>query len=177
MFPGLRSTALAGLSLLVCLVGGQAARAQDASPSPPDRPFTLEPAQARPSESVLDLVAKDVRFDLMARPDAVTVRLPLASADWSLFKAVQPFVALSPSTVKPIEGAIGLAVPSREVTDQPWKGLGMGAGVQWHLSDRLDLFGQYQFVTLPGATSSTGSPIMRRDSDNPGLKAGFSLHF
>jgi hypothetical protein len=170
-------SALAGLLLLAGLAGVPAVEAQDALPSTQDRPFTFEPAQIKSSESVLDLIAKDVRFDLMARPDAVTVRLPLASADWSLFKGVQPFVALSPSTVKPIEGAVGLATPDREVTDQPWKGLGMGAGVQWRLSDRLDLFGQYQFITLPGASASTGSSIMRRDSDNPGLRAGFSLHF
>jgi hypothetical protein len=169
--------ALLGMLLLTGVFGYRVAAAQEALPSKDDRPFTFEPSAPRSTQSVLDLLAKDVRFDLLARPDAVTVRLPLAPADWSLLKGMQPYVALSPSTVKPIEGTFGLATPAREATDEPLKGLGMGAGLQWHLSDRLDLFGQYQFVTLPGGSAATGSPIMRRDSDNPGVRAGFSVHF
>ena len=134
--------------------------------------------EAVPTDVGLDLIAKDVRFDLLTRPEAVSVRLALTPSDWSLLKGIQPYVALSPSTVRPIsESGLGLAAPNRETADEPWKGLGMGAGIQWHLTDRLDFFGQYQFVTLPGASASTGSPIMRRDSDNPGVRAGFSLHF
>ena len=53
----------------------------------------------------------------------------------------------------------------------------MGAGVKWHLSDRVDLFGQYLFMSLPGSDASTGSPAMRRDVESPGLKAGFSIQF
>jgi len=167
-----------GASLLTGLHWGGTALAQEAHPLKEDLTFTFEPTAARTGDSVLDLIAKDVRFDLLTRPEAVSVRLALTPSDWSLLKGIQPYVALSPSTVRPIsESGLGLAAPNRETADEPWKGLGMGAGIQWHLTDRLDFFGQYQFVTLPGASASTGSPIMRRDSDNPGVRAGFSLHF
>ncbi len=84
----------------------------------------------------------------------------------------------NPSTVKPITGAEpGLAGPLREPAEDSWKGLGLGAGFQWRLSDRLDLFGQYQFMSLPGANAPTGQPLMRRETESPGVKAGFSIHF
>ena len=170
---------LVGVSLLTGLVWIGTGAAQEAPTLKEDPAFAFEPSSSRSETSVLDLIAKDVSFfDLRTRPDAVSVRFALTPSDWSLFKGIQPYLALSPSTVRPIsESGLGLAAPSREVADQPWKGLGMGAGVEWHLSDRVDLFGQYQFVTLPGASASTGSPIMRRDSDNPGVRAGFSFHF
>ena len=170
---------LIGVSLLTGLLWAGMAVAQEAFPPKEDPAFTFEPSGARSGDSILDLIAKDVSFfDLKTRPDAVSMRLALTPSDWSLLKGIQPYLALNPSTVRPIsESGLGLAAPSREAAEQPWKGLGMGAGIEWHLSDRVDLFGQYQFVTLPGASASTGSPIMRRDSDNPGVRAGFSLHF
>jgi len=170
---------LIGVSLLTGLLWAGMAVAQEVPPSKEDPAFTLEPSAGRSGESVLDLIAKDVSFfDLKTRPDAVSVRLALTPSDWSLLKGIQPYLALSPGTVRPIsESGLGLAAPSREAAEQPWKGLGMGAGIEWHLSNRVDLFGQYQFVTLPGASAATGSPIMRRDSDNPGVSAGFSFHF
>ena len=170
--------ALIGASLLAGILVGGTATAQEALPRKDDPSFDLGPNLTSSRASLLDLIAKDVRFDLMAKPDAVTVRMPLAPAGWSLLEGMQPYAALSPSTVKPIgEGGFGLAAPAREATDEPWKGLGVGAGLQWHLSDRLDLFGQYQFVTLPGGSAPTGSPLMRRESESPGVKAGLSIHF
>ena len=170
---------LVGVSLLTGLLWAGMVVAQEAPPPKEDPALTFEPSASRSGDSVLDLIAKDVSFfDLKSRPDAVSMRLALTPSDWSLLKGIQPYLALSPSTVRPIsESGLGLAAPSREAAEQPWKGLGMGAGIEWHLSDRVDLFGQYQFVTLPGASASTGSPIMRRDSDNPGVRVGFSFHF
>ena len=114
----------------------------------------------------------------MTTPGHSTVRLPLAPGNWSFFKDVQPYAAFSPSTLKPItEAEPGLAAPPREAGDDPWKGLGVGAGFKWRLSDRVDLFGQYQFMSLPGANAPTGSPFMRRETETPGVKAGFQIHF
>lgn len=108
-----------------------------------------------------------------------TLWLPLTPSEWSLFKSMRPFATLSPSTLEPItRPEPGLATTLREpAAEDSWKGLGLGAGFQWRLSDRLDLFGQYQFMSLPGANSPTGSPYMRRETESPGLKAGFTIHF
>ncbi len=108
--------------------------------------------------------------------DEATVKVPLAPSDWSLLKDVQPYAALSPSTARVLNDAT-LSAANRDAADEPWKGLGVGAGVKWHLSDRVDLFGQYLFMSLPGSNASTGSPLMRRDVESPGLKAGFSIQF
>jgi opacity protein-like surface antigen len=128
--------------------------------------------------SVLAGLAKDPALTLRVSPDEPTLRLPLAPGDWSLFKGVQPYATLSPSVVKPITGAeLGLAAPFHETAEDSWKGLGIGAGFQWHLSDRLDLFGEYQFMSLPGGNAPTGSPFMKRETETQGLKAGLSIHF
>ena len=167
-----------GICLLIgaSLLAGRTAAAQEAVPVKDEWTLAPEPNAARSRDLVLDLIAKDVRFDLM-RPDAVTIRLPLAPGEWSLLKGMQPYAALSPSLVRPVADTPGLAAPAREVTDDPLRGLGVGAGLEWHLSDRLELFGQYQFVTLPGGGAFTGGPIMRRDTESPGVKAGLSIHF
>jgi opacity protein-like surface antigen len=104
--------------------------------------------------------------------------VPLAPGDWSFLKGVQPYALFNPSTVRPIGGVQpALSGLLREPAEDSWKGLGVGAGVQWHLSDRLDLFGQYQFLSLPGADTPTGSPLTRREAEGPGVKAGLSIHF
>jgi len=136
------------------------------------------PGATAPDRSVLDAITKTPSFSLLASSDQATLRLPLTPGDWSLLKGVQPYATLSPSVVKPIAGAeLGLAAPFHESAEDSWKGLGIGAGFQWRLSDRLDLFGQYQFMSLPGSNAPTGSPFMKREVESPGLKAGLSIHF
>ena len=132
---------------------------------------------AAPDRNFLDSLAKDLNLSLMTTPGQNTVRLPLAPGNWSFFKDVQPYAALSPSTVKPITDAEGLSAPLREPGEDPWKGLGVGAGLKWRLSDRVDLFGQYQFMSLPGGNSSTGSPFFRRETERPGINAGLQIHW
>ncbi len=136
------------------------------------------PAASAPDRGFLDGLAKDLNLSLLATPGHGTVMLPLAPGNWSFFKSVQPYAAFSPSTLKPLtEAEPGLSAPSREASEDPWKGLGVGAGFKWRLSDRLDFFGQYQFMSLPGANSPTSSPLMRRETENPGIKAGFQIHW
>lgn len=162
--------------LFACALLAQMAAAQE-SPSPLDL-IDSGPVTTRSDRSLLDGIAKDLGLTLLADRDQTTFRLPLAPEDWSLLKGMRPYATLSPSTVRPITGAeLGLAAPFREAAEDPWKGLGLGAGLRWHLSDRLDLFGQYQFMSLPGANAPTGSLFMRREIENPGPKAGLSIHF
>jgi hypothetical protein len=135
------------------------------------------PSVAAPDRNFLDSLAKNLNLSLVTTPGQSTVRLPLTPGNWSFFTDVQAYAALSPSTVKPITEAEGLSAPAREPGEDPWKGLGVGAGLKWRLSDRVDLFGQYQFMSLPGGNSSTGSPFLRRETENPGIKAGLQIHF
>ena len=164
--------------LIVPLVAGgllaQTAAGQDGAPALD----ALDSRKGAPATDTLLLssIAKDLGLSLLASPDQV--RVPLAPGDWSLLKGVRPYAMLSPSTLKPITGAEPtLSGPLREPTEDSWRGLGVGAGLQWRLSDRVDLFGQYEFMSLPGANAPSGSPIMRREVESPGLKAGFSIHF
>lgn len=173
-----RIRALVGVSLVAGALLSRPASAQEALP-PTDGPaLDSGTATTQPDKRLLDAIAKDLHLSLSAKPEETTLRLPLSPQQWSFFKGVQPYAAVSPSVVRPVtEGGAGLAAPGREPTEEPWKGLGLGAGVTWRLSDRVDLFGQYLFTTLPGAAAPTGSPFMRREIDNPGVKGGFSIHF
>jgi len=168
--------------LLWLLLGGAllVARLGHAEETLPVKDWSLTDipaAQPRAEKSFLDSLTGDLKLNLWSRPDERTLRVPLAPSEWSLLKDVQPFAALSPSNARALtDGSLSSA--GREAAEDPWKGLGVGAGVNWRLSDRVDLFGQYLFMSLPGANSpASGNPIMRRDVETPGLKGGLSIHF
>ncbi len=167
--------------IAVSLLLGALARTAAAQEALPPRDDSLAEGQSRHAQldkSFLDALARDLGLTLSAKPSESTLRVPLAPGEWSLLQGMQPYAALSPSVARPvIDGGTALAAPDREAVEDPWRGLGVGAGVKWHLSDRLDLFGQYQFMTLPGGNAPTGSPFIRRDLESPGLKGGFSIHF
>ena len=76
-----------------------------------------------------------------------------------------------------MDGLTGLAVPERESTADPSHGLGIGPGLTWHLSDRLDLFGQYLFRATPSSSGPAASPLLQPDAESSGLKGGFSIRF
>src|SRR5580765_2936128 len=100
------------------------------------------PAGAEPprDQTVLDGVVKDLGLTLLAKPEETFVRLPLAPQRWSLFGRLQPYASLSSRVYAPGDEVTGLAAPIRE-TDVLSKGVEVGAGLSWHLSDRLQLFG------------------------------------
>jgi hypothetical protein len=164
------AASLGGTALLVSLAGAQESRsvgevdAGPASPAPVDR-------------ALLDTLVKDPGFSL-SRAGENGLRVPLTPKEWS-FNGLRPYAALSPRVWKPVtDGPGGLAAPSRESTDDLSHGLGLGAGLQWQLSDRLGLFGEYLFQTTPNAGVSSSSPTLRPDAEAPaGLKGGFSLRF
>jgi len=127
-------------------------------------------------QTVLDSVVKDLGLNLLAKPDDTFLRMPLAPQRWSLFGRMQPYASLSPRAHAPAEELPGLAAPIRE-TDALSKGLDVGAGVSWHLSDRFELFGEYQFLNMGGRNAQPDVPLGRRDLDAPSLKGGFSIRF
>ena len=125
---------------------------------------------------VLDSVVKDLGLTLLAKPDDTFVRLPLAPQRWSLFGRMQPYASLSPRAQAPAEEVTGLAAPIRE-RNALSKGVEVGAGVSWHLSDRFELFGEYQLLNMGGRNAQPDVPLGRRDLDAPSLKGGFSIRF
>jgi hypothetical protein len=136
----------------------------------------LAGAEDARDQTVLDGVVKDLGFTLLAKPDDTFVRLPLAPQRWSLFGRMQPYASLSPRALAPAEEVTGLAAPIRE-TDALSKGVDVGAGVSWHLSDRFELFGEYQLLNMGARNAPTEGPLGRRDLDAPSLKGGFSIRF
>jgi hypothetical protein len=127
-------------------------------------------------QTVLDSVVKDLGLTLLAKPDDTFVRLPLAPQRWSLFGRMQPYASLSPRAQAPAEEVTGLALPIRE-RDALSKGVEVGAGMSWHLSDRFELFGEYQLLNMGGRNAQPDGPLGRRDLDAPSLKGGFSFRF
>lgn len=127
-------------------------------------------------QTVLDNVVRDLGITLLAKPDDTFVRLPLAPQRWSLFGRMQPYASLSPRARAPGEEVTGLAAPIRE-TDALSRGIDVGAGVSWHLSDRFELFGEYQLLNRGARNAQTDGPLGRRDLDAPSLKGGFSIRF
>jgi hypothetical protein len=127
-------------------------------------------------QTVLDSVVKDLGITLLTKPDDTFVRVPLAPQRWSLFGRMQPYASLSPRAHAPAEELTGLAAPIRE-TDALSKGVDVGAGVSWHLSDRFELFGEYQLLNMGGRNAQPDAPLGRHDFDAPSLKGGFSIRF
>jgi hypothetical protein len=114
----------------------------------------------------------------MAPSEDPTVRVPLRPGEWSLFGRLQPYAALSARTLRPdLLDASGITAPSRESRiDDLSNGVGIGGGLNWQLSSRLGLFGEYLFVPRAhGGAASAGTA--RRDADPPELKGGISVRF
>jgi len=155
---------------------GLAPAGQDGLPE--NGAITGSPGAIPPVRFSLDGLAKDLDLSFLTSPGQSMVRLPLTPGDWSLLGGVQPYVLFTPSALRSTTAAEpGLTAAAREPSEDPRKGLGLGAGFEWHLSDRLDLFGQYQFTSQHGGNATTGNPFTRREIENPGVKAGFSIHF
>ena len=126
--------------------------------------------------AVLDSAVKDLGLGLFARPDEMSLRLPLTRERWSFFGRVQPYASLGPRASVLAEEATGLTAPVREM-DTLSKGIEVGAGLSWHFSDRLELFGEYQLLNMFGRGGQAEVPLGRRDVDNPALRGGFSIRF
>jgi hypothetical protein len=127
--------------------------------------------------AVLDNVVKDLGLTLLSRPSDPAVRLPLNPGGWSFFGRVQPYASLGPRVTTEIDDVAGLAAPLRGPADEFSKGVGVGAGVNWHLSDRLQLFGEYQLFNMRGLGGRADYGFGSRDLESPTLKGGFSIRF
>ena len=125
---------------------------------------------------VLDNTVKDLGIGLLSAPDSTALKMPLAPGNWSLLGRVRPYAAVGPRVHTELDEPTGLALPMRE-TDQFAQGLGVGAGMSWHLSDRLELFGEYQLLNMGRRGGQPDNALGRRDIETPGLKGGLSIRF
>jgi hypothetical protein len=164
-------------SLAVAALLVQAVVAEETHPRSDLWPVTGVPAAPSPDPDFLANLAKDLRLSLLPSAGELSLRMPLAPGDWTL-GGLRPYAVLSPRVWRPaMEGLTGLAVPDRESAPDLSHGLGIGPGVTWHLSDRLDLFGQYLFRATPSTIGPAASPILQPDVESSGVKGGFSIHF
>jgi hypothetical protein len=143
---------------------GTDAAAQVANPEPADK-------------AVLDAMVKDFALSL-SRADDSSLRVPLTPKEWS-FSGLRPYAALGTRTLRPVtDGLNGLALPSRDSMDEFSHGFGVGAGLEWQLTERLGLFGEYLFQKTPGTNGPSNIPTLRPGIESPaGLKGGFSFRF
>jgi len=129
-------------------------------------------------KSVLDAVVKDLGLTLLAKPDDSALRLPLGPRGWTLLTRVTPYASMSPRIRTPgVEDLTGLATPLREPTDELSRGLGVGAGLNFHLTEWFDLFGEYQLFSMGGRGAQAEGSVGRRELESPTLKGGFSIRF
>jgi hypothetical protein len=163
---------LGTMALLVSAVGAQESRSGSDAFSVPE-----SPSPAPVDEALLAAVVKDLGLSL-SQSSETNLRVPLMPREWS-FNGLRPYAALSPRVLKPVtEGLTGLAIPSRESREDLSHGFGLGAGLQWQLSERFGLFGEYLFQPTPGAGAPSSTPGLRPNAEGPaGLKGGFSFHF
>jgi len=134
------------------------------------------PARAGdPSErSVLDEITKDLSLNMLAKPDDTLLKVPLAPERWSLFGVLQPYASLSPRVYTPAVDTLGGLGPAiRDPADDPLKAVRLGAGLSLHLSNKLEVFGEYQILNM-----GAGRGVQLEGSlGSPGLKGGFSIRY
>jgi hypothetical protein len=171
----IRPLVVASLAVAALLV--QTAAGEGTRPRSDLWPVAGAPAAPSPDPDFLANLAKEWRLSLLPSAGELSLRMPLAPGEWKL-SGLRPYAVLSPRVWRPaMDGLTGLAVPDRESALDPSHGLGIGPGVSWHLSDRLDLFGQYLFRATPSTAVPGSSPILQPDAESSGLKGGFSIRF
>jgi len=171
-----------GLGLLVAALLGVTAPPVNPLGAEESRTVGAPPAPATSSsisadKALLDALVKDLGLSL-SHPSDSNLRVPLTPKEWS-FSGLRPYAALSGRVLKPVRDSLtGLASPGPESAEDFARGLGVGAGVQWRLSDRLSLFGEYLFQATPAAGAPISTPTLRPDAEPAaGLKGGLSVRF
>jgi len=150
---------LLALALQVCCWG--TALAVDASG--PDQP------QVPTSRSVPDL-----RFSISDMPGETTLRLPLSPENAPVYGPFSPYLSLGAKTSQNIPWNSTFSPGLRNDPEGPESDLKLGAGFALPLSDRAQLFGEYNFLRGrldPGA----GRGLLQRESDGTDFRAGFSI--
>src|SRR5262245_3127141 len=116
----------------------------------------------------------DLRLSVSDMPGETTLRLPLSSENALVYGLLNPYLSLGAKTSPNIPWNSTLSSGLRNDPEGPESDLKLGAGFALPLSDRAQLFGEYNFLRGrldPGA----GRGLLQRESDSTDFRAGFSI--
>jgi hypothetical protein len=171
-----RARLLIGLIGLIGLLIDRPANAEETRPRTEGIRLANVTSAPPPDSTFLDALAKDLGLTLSGGSEP-GLTLGLAPGQWSL-GGLRPYAALSPRVLRWVgDGMNGLAAPDYESQTDLSHGVGVGVGLQWKLSDHLDLFGQYMLRPTPRAGNIMETPTLKPDLQSPGLTGGFSIRF
>ncbi len=177
---GLIGRVLATAVTLASLVAPLAAPATAAEPGEVRSQSGAEAETASPSgrSAALAALAHELGLSLFGSASDATLRVPLAARGEMPVGKIQPYAAISPRLSPAEADAVVAGFPSRDLSPSTAPSVDMGAGLSWHLTDRVDLFGQYRLLLLrPAPADSVGGRPAKRDAEEPALRGGFSVRF
>jgi hypothetical protein len=115
----------------------------------------------------------DLRLSISEVPGETTVRLPLGSANYQLYRLLSPYLAVGSSTALGVPGTATLPTGLRRDADE-LDDLRLGAGMALPLSGRAQLYGEYRFLR-GRIDGSLGRSLLHREPDAADFRAGFSI--
>jgi hypothetical protein len=106
-----------------------------------------------------------------------TLRVPLAPRDDARAASrIVPYLSVGSSFLVGGDAREGSATLYEDTVRAQRKGMDVGAGLAWRISNRLELFGEYRFLRMnPDPAESVGAGFLHRDVDGPFLKGGFQI--
>jgi hypothetical protein len=172
-----RLTRAAGLAVAVTWAAGAAALAtgQDLDPG---RQVEWDLRGPIGASSALRALVSEGELGLYAEPDDPTRRIPLGprgrgllGGGWLPYATIRPSGPLFEGDTASAAGLHGLE-PRYDLS----RGLDVGAGLSWHLSQGLSLFGEYRLLPIRPAPAGIGD-AHGREADGPELKGGVHIRF
>ena len=172
---GWLARAAAVLAAAVTWAAGAAASATELEPGRPVGWDLRGPAVA---SSALRALVSEAELGLYAEPDDPTRRIPLGlrgrgllGGEWLPYATIRPSGPLFESDTAGAAGLHGLE-PRYDLS----RGLDLGAGLSWQLSQGLSVFGEYRFLPVRPAPVGIGD-ANGREAEGPELKGGVHIRF
>jgi hypothetical protein len=152
------------LAVAALLLSAAAASAQAIDPSR----FRDSPAGVPDAADQLTRVVKDLGLSLFPGPLGSSLVLPLGGTG-----VLRPYAAIGGTLgVTPFEDRLA----PYENLARPGESAELGAGFSWRLTDRLELFGEYRFLSIRPASDDSGRSTRDADSDTQ-IQGGLSIRF
>jgi hypothetical protein len=130
------------------------------------------------ASSALRALVSEGELGLYAEPDDPTRRIPLRprgrgllGGEWLPYATIRPSGPLFESDTASAAGLHG-PEPRYDLS----RGLDVGAGLSWHLSQGLSLFGEYRLLPIRPAPAGIGD-AHGREAEGPELKGGVHIRF
>ena len=127
--------------------------------------------------SVLRSLVSEGELGLYAEPDDPTRRIPLGQrrgllgGEWLPYATIRPSGPLFEGDTARAAGLHGVE-PRYDLS----RGLDVGAGLSWHLSQGLSLFGEYRFLPIRPVPAGIGD-AHGREAEGTELKGGVHIRF